>query len=171
MKRIPLPPETPKTLLSELSRLGCEPRIRMQCPPDKSDDAARREASRLRVLDDAVASCAFLLASLTARKQRAADYFSRVPEFVVAEISEECGEWAGGLLIRLLGEREAGCRDSAEGVDLRRGGAVCTVRPSDRGRKIRLVAEAKSVEAARELGAEVLGKLRAIKKELDNGGV
>ena len=53
---------------------------------------------------------------------------------------------------------------------VRRGGAVCTVKPSDRGRKIRLVAEAKSVEAARELGAEVLGKLRAIKKELDNGG-
>ncbi|MBO4584332.1 MAG: hypothetical protein J5756_04610, partial [Clostridia bacterium] len=65
-------------------------------------------------------------------------------------------------------EKEANCSASAEGVDFRRGGSVCTVKPSRRGRAIRLIAEAGSAEAAREFGAEVLGRLRAIKKELDN---
>ena len=167
-KRVPLPPETPKTLADAIRQLGCEPRIRMACPPDKSDDASRREAARLRVLDDAVFGCAFLLKSLADRKQRAADFFASVPDFAVAELSEDCGGRNGGMLIRLLGEREAGFTASAEGIDLRRGGAVCTVKPSDRGRKLRLVAEANTVEAARELGAEVLGRIREIKKELDN---
>lgn len=170
LKRLPLPPETPKKLAEALRRLGCEPRIRMQCPPDKSDDAARREAARLMVLDDAAAGCAFLLSSLAERKQSAAEFFADVPDFAVAELNEDCGAWTGGMLIRLLGEREKAFGTSAEGIDLVRGGAVCTVKPAQRGRAIRLIAEADSLEAARELGADILGKLRAIKKELDNGG-
>ena len=168
VKRLPLPPETPKTLADAIAQLGCEARIRMLCPPDKSDDALRAEAARLRVLDDAVAGCAFLLGSLAERKQRAADFFASVPRFPVAELDEDCGEMSGGTIIRLLGERERGFTASAEGIDLRRGNAVCTVKPSGRGRRIRLVAEANTVEAARELGAEILGRIREIKKELDN---
>ena len=91
-----------------------------------------------------------------------------MPHFAVAEFAEDCGERSGGMLIRLLGEKEKDFIASAEGVDLRRGGAVCTVKPSDRGRKLRLVAEANTVEAARELGAEVLERIREVKKELDN---
>ena len=167
-KRLPLPPETPKMLAEAVRQLGCDARIRMLCPPDKSDDALRAEAARLRVLDDAVAGCAFLLRSLAERKQRAAEFFASVPDFPVAELEEDCGDRSGGTLIRLLGERESGFVASAEGLDLRRGSAVCSVKPSARGRALRLVAEANTLEAARELGAEVLDRIRAIKKELDN---
>ncbi|MBQ9557592.1 MAG: NTP transferase domain-containing protein [Clostridia bacterium] len=167
-KRLPLPPETPKRLAEAVCQLGCDVRVRMFCPPDKSDDALRAEAARLRVLDDAVAGCAFLLRSLAERKQRAADFFASAPDFPVAELEEDCGDRNGGTLIRLLGERESGFVASAEGLDLRRGSAVCTVKPSARGRALRLVAEANTLEAARELGAEVLDRIRAIKKELDN---
>ena len=165
-----LPPESPAMLAKAVEGLGCTVHRRSACPHDASEDAARRSAADLRLLDDMAEGCAFLLSSLAEQGVSAAEFFSGVPEFFVSELTEECGEWTGGMLIRIFREKESGSHTSSDGVGMRIGTSSCVVRPSRRGSRIRITAEAESMEAAEELCARVAGKLREIKNDLTKNG-
>jgi len=166
-KEIALPAESPLALAEAVEGFGAVALSRMLCPPDKSDARARQIAMRQRVLDDMVEGCAFLISYLSAKGETVSEFFMRVPEFYVSEYSESCGDWNGGALIRMFSELEAADVSAVDGISLKRNNARCTVRPSSRGRVLRVIAEADTAEAADELGLEVSERLREIKIKLD----
>lgn len=166
-KEIALPPESPIALADAVECLGVKPLVRMLCSPDKSDEYARSVAARQRVLDDMVEGCAFLISCLSFKGESVGEFFMRVPKFYISEYSEPCGDWNGGMLIRMLGEQEGANQSAIDGISLKRNNACCTVRPSLRGKALRVVAEAESMEAAEELGAEISERLHEIKLKLD----
>ncbi len=166
-KEISLPPEAPFALHSAVEKFGCKPLSRTFCPPDKSEEYARKLASRQRVLDDAVEGCALLLSYLASRGESVAEFFMKIPEFYVSERSESCGDWVGGRILRVLRNEDAITDSGIDGITFVKNNSRCTVRPSLNGRSLRVIAESNSFEAAEELCSEVGERLREIKLKLD----
>ena len=124
-------------------------------PCDRADEDVRRASMGQLWMRDGMMAGIHILAHLRETGLSLAQVAARLPDFAMVSRSFEI-DLPPGKVLEQLG---AQAQRAAEGVTLTRGLGTLHIRPSKRGKSLRVLAEADSVEAAEELCAELGGLL------------
>ena len=128
------------------------------CPAGKDDEDARRLAAGQLWVRDGLMTAVRLLHDLKVRRLSLTGLADRLPGFAVATKTIPCTGNPGRVLRRLTEGNETA--ESGEGTRIRLSGGSLLVRPSKRGKRLTLTAEAPDTETAAELCGELEKKLR-----------
>ena len=149
---IALPFEAPEMLDALAAHAGRGTLRYLSSPADQSDSAARRLSARQVWVRDGLFRAVKLLAIMKETGLRLAQLSSGLPPFYV-ESKSFALPCPPSMLQKLLGERdgEAVPECAREGIVLRKQGGRILITPGKSGRRVRVLAEAGSMEAAKEL--------------------
>jgi mannose-1-phosphate guanylyltransferase/phosphomannomutase len=123
-------------------------------PADQSDSAARQLSARQPWVRDALFLCVRLLAIMRQSGQSLAQRLEALPAFAVEKKSFAL-PCSPSMLSKVFGESDVQLDAVSEGVVLRKRGGRLLITPSKNGRRVQVFAEARDMETARELCAEV----------------
>jgi len=149
---IALPYDAPEALDALGARAGRSTLRYLASPADQGDAAARRLSARQAWVRDGLFRAVKLLAIIRETDMGLAQLSSGLPPFYV-ESKSFALPCPPSMLQKLLGERDndAVPEPAREGIVLRKQGGRILITPGKSGRRVRVLAEAESMEAAKEL--------------------
>jgi mannose-1-phosphate guanylyltransferase/phosphomannomutase len=150
-RTIALPADAPLFLDSLAARHGCGLMRYLRSPSDKRDAAARRVAASCPWTRDGL-FMAVKLAGLMARRQ--ATLGQLLLELPQVHIRRSFAQGSPTRLAELDGKEGMSAQEAREGYLLIRGLAKLLIIPEKSGHRLRMLAEAESMEAAAELAAD-----------------
>ncbi|HIZ20529.1 MAG TPA: NTP transferase domain-containing protein [Firmicutes bacterium] len=154
-------------MLEELARaFGRRVRRYYDCPAGRDDEDARRLASGQLWARDGLMMAVKLLAYLKESGASLAGLAARLPGFAVATKTIPCDGNPGRVLRQLAEGGEP--VEAGEGARIRLKKGTLLVRPSKRGKRLTLTAEAPDTETAAELCGELEEKLRTVFLDMSN---
>jgi len=153
---VALPYDAPELLDALAQHAGRSTLRYLSSPADQGDAAARRLSARQVWVRDGLFRAVKLLAIMKESGRTLAQLSAGLPPFYVEEKSFAL-PCPPSLLQRLLGERdgEAVPEPAREGIVLRKQGGRILITPGKSGRRVRVLAEAESMELAQELCAGI----------------
>jgi len=149
---VALPYDAPEMLDALAVHAGRNALRYLSSPADQSDSAARRLSARQVWVRDGLFRAVKLLSITKETGYSLARLSAQLPPFYVESRSFAL-PCPPSMLQRLLGERdsEAVSEPAREGIVLRKNGGRILITPGKSGRRVSVLAEAGSMEAAREL--------------------
>ncbi|MDR0884177.1 MAG: NTP transferase domain-containing protein [Oscillospiraceae bacterium] len=152
-----LPSDAPQFLEGMARRQGVTLMRYLRSPTDDSDAAARRVAGGLHWTRDGLFLAVRLLSLVHLRHATLADLLAELPAI---HVQQSYVDVSPTRIAVLENARELENLDAPEGYLLRRGLSKLLIFPGKSGRRLRLLAEAESMEAAQEITAQVEALLR-----------
>jgi len=149
---IALPYDAPEMLDALGTHAGRSTLRYLASPADQSDAAARRLSARQVWVRDGLFRAVKLLSIMKETGLSLAQLSSGLPPFYV-ESKSFALPCPPSMLQKLLGERddESAPESAREGIVLRKQGGRILITPGKSGRRVRVLAEAQSMEVAKEL--------------------
>lgn len=148
---VALPSDAPRVINYLAQRYDRQVLRYLDCPVEGCDQEARELAGKQPWVRDGLMMTVRLLNLMKRRGCSLAELLKELPSFAVSSRSVVC-RGNPGEVMRSLSEAERGHRlSSEEGILLPVGDGQVLVRPSSRGKSLRLQAEAESYETANEL--------------------
>ncbi|MDR2686509.1 MAG: NTP transferase domain-containing protein [Oscillospiraceae bacterium] len=149
---VALPYDAPETLDALAAHAGQGTLRYLSSPADQGDSAARRLSARQVWVRDGLFRAVKLLAIVKETGLSIAQLAAQLPPFYV-ESKSFALPCPPSMLQKLLAERDGGAvpEPAREGIVLRKQGGRILVTPGKSGRRVSVLAEAQSMEAAKEL--------------------
>ena len=132
----------------------------LSTPADNSDSSARRLAAKQIFVRDGLFLAVKLLSVAKERDKSIARLLSELPEKYIVRKSVRIG-FSPSNLAAVVGEGGAQTDNGFEGIKLVKSGGRLLVIPERSGERVRVLAEADSMEAADELCADIEEKLNS----------
>ena len=132
----------------------------LSTPADNSDSSARRLAAKQIFVRDGLFLAVKLLSVAKERDKSIARLLSELPEKYIVRKSVRIG-FSPSNLAAVVGEGGAQTDNGFEGIKLVKSGGRLLVIPERSGERVRILAEADSMEAADELCADIEEKLNS----------
>lgn len=152
---VAVPFEAPRMIDALAAKYGRRVQRFYACPADNADRAARQRAVSQLWLRDGMMMALHILDHMKQTGEALTEMAAKVPKFATVLRTVAVPATVAGALARLPADRE----QAGEGMRVRLGDGILLVTPDKRGRRLRLLAEAKSSEIAEELCADIQAAL------------
>ena len=153
---VALPSDAPQTINALAEKYGRRVYRYLDCPCDKQDAGARQLGMSQLWPRDGIMTAIRLLYLIRKSRRSLEELLGEIPKFATVCRSVSLEQSPGTVLGRL---REEGIWEP-DGIRLTREGGHLLLRPSKKGQKLRILAEANTPEIADELVASLLENLR-----------
>ncbi len=165
-KDVALPADAPRALDSLAARYGRRILRYLACPADSSDSKARELAETQLWARDGLACAVMLLSYMKETGKTLPELMENLPDFARVVRSVRCEGNPGNIIKLFSGELNSRgtCLAQTEGIGIKLGSGIVTIRPTKRGKSLVMLAEAANYETASELcdGLERLIKSKSI---------
>lgn len=151
---IAVPYDAPAFLDSLAESCGRKSYRYLSTPADNSDSAARRLAAKQVFVRDGLFLSLKILSMMKEREMNLGDLLAELPEkYIVKKVVPI--NFSPVNLSSLIGEENVTLRNDSEGIRLVRSSGKLLVVPERTGERVRIFAEADTMEAANELCADI----------------
>lgn len=151
---IAVPYDAPAFLDSLAEGCGRKAYRYLSAPADNSDSAARRLAAKQLFVRDALFLSVKLLSLMKEREKTLDELVCELPEKYIVKKTVPIS-FSPTNLASLIGEETVNIRNDSEGIRLVRSSGRLLVIPERTGERVRILAEANTMEAADELCADI----------------
>lgn len=151
---IAVPYDAPEFLDSLAKSCGRKSCRYLSTPADNSDSAARRLAAKQIFVRDGLFLAVKLMSIMKERESTLDELLSELPEKYIVKKSVPIS-FSPTSLSSLIGEETVSIKNDFEGIRLVRSSGKLLVIPEKNGERVKIFAEADSMEAANELCADI----------------